>query len=175
MRDVPISRSEIMDPIGKRYWPIFKGRDGCRAPMQWNNSDHAGFSRVKPWLKVNQDYLFRNVAAQKSEPNSLFYFYRKLIQLKKELPALQDGMFLPLTYDPRRIFAYLRKTDKQSVIVAVNFSSRPTRFFLGREAAKSNWQPVLSNYPDRTPEIRNGELLLLKEEACILVTNETEK
>lgn len=175
MRDVPISRSEVMDPIGKRYWPIFKGRDGCRAPMQWDAGANAGFSQAEPWLKLNQDFPFRNVSAQRSEPNSLFYFYRKLIQLRKELPALQSGMFLPLTYDPKRILAYLRKTDKQSVIVAVNFSSRPTRFFLGRETAKSNWQPVLSNYADRMPEIRHGELMLLKDEVCLLVSNDVEK
>ncbi len=62
MRDIRVSRSQILDPIGRRYWPFFKGRDGCRAPMQWDTSANAGFSAAKPWLPVHPDYRERNVA-----------------------------------------------------------------------------------------------------------------
>ena len=64
MRDIRVRRKDILDPIGKRYWPIFKGRDGCRAPMQWDTSRNAGFSNGEPWLPVHPNYTHRNADAQ---------------------------------------------------------------------------------------------------------------
>ena len=56
MRNIHLRRHEILDPPGKKYWPFYKGRDGCRAPMQWDDGAYAGFSSVKPWLPINPDY-----------------------------------------------------------------------------------------------------------------------
>ena len=87
MRDITLRRSEILDPPGRKYWPIYKGRDGCRSPMQWDSGVHAGFSTAKPWLPVHPDYPRRNVAAQQADPDSLFHFTKKLLGLAESLPG----------------------------------------------------------------------------------------
>jgi alpha-glucosidase len=169
MRDIPINRAEIKDPIGKRYWPLYKGRDGCRSPMQWDDTSNAGFSTGKPWLPVNQNYTFRNVAAQRADPNSLFHFYRRLLALRREYPALVDGMFLPLTYDPRVVLGYLRQTAEQTILVALNFSGRPVPLVLGSEMTRANWQLLLSNRRETLDANPGSSLRLAPNEACILL------
>ena len=76
MRDISVSRGQIKDPVGKRFWPFYKGRDGCRAPMQWNATRNAGFSNGESWLPVHPDYLQRNVSSQREDPHSLLNFYQ---------------------------------------------------------------------------------------------------
>ena len=167
MRDLHVSRSDLQDPVGKHYWPFPVGRDGCRSPMQWNDSNFAGFSAHKPWLKVHPNHIQRNVNQQKSQKDSLFHFYRKLIHLRKENGALREGMFLPLTYDPLFIMAYLRQTVHHTVLVVLNFTRRKTKFFLGRELAKRNWQLLLSSNPIQETTIKSSSLQLAGYEASI--------
>jgi alpha-glucosidase len=169
MRDIAVRRSEIKDPIGKRYWPFYKGRDGCRAPMQWNDSPYAGFSAVKPWLPPHPNYPQRNAAAQIADEHSLFHFYRKLIRLRRELPALRRGLFQPLTFEPRALLAYLRQTGDQTVLVALNFSRRPVRLHLSPALARRRWRLLLSNRRQELPEFSTAALLLQPEEACLLL------
>ena len=139
MRDIHLRRSEILDPPGRKYWPIYKGRDGCRSPMQWNDSPNAGFSTVKPWLPVHPDYPHRNVVAQQKEPGSLYNFTKNLIAVRKKVPALVQGDFTPLK-TPRGGLAYLRRTVDQTVLVAMNFSKRRMSFGL----PEGNWRVLLT-------------------------------
>ena len=146
MRDIPMKYKEIVDPPGKKYWPFYPGRDGCRSPMQWNNSTHAGFSDVRPWLKVHQNFLQRNVAAQEKDPGSLLKFTRELISLRKKYPALIMGDFCPLFPTNRHILAYLRKTGDESILVICNFSIRKRTFLTGDYHLKQ-WLLSSSNIP----------------------------
>lgn len=131
MRDIPIrKKSDVLDPIGKRFWPIFKGRDGCRSPMQWDSSPNAGFSQAAPWLPVHKNYTKRNVAQQSADPDSLLNFVKKLISIRRAEPALQHGDFIPLVEEPRFILAFKRVFDQDNVIVILNFSSRKLDFEL---------------------------------------------
>ncbi|MEW6093977.1 MAG: alpha-glucosidase [Chloroflexota bacterium] len=123
MRDVPLKRSEILDPPGKKYWPIYKGRDGCRSPMQWDDSPNAGFSPARPWLRVHPNYLTRNVKRQQTKPDSLFNFTKALIALRKSHPALRRGDLEPVAAT-RDILAYLRKSQEQTILVILNFSKK---------------------------------------------------
>ena len=68
MRDIQVSRAELQDPVGKRYWPLPVGRDGFRSPMQWNGEANAGFTTGKPWLKLHPGYKTRNVESQRKDP-----------------------------------------------------------------------------------------------------------
>ncbi len=140
MRDIHIKRREILDPPGKKYWPIYKGRDGCRAPMQWDNTAFAGFSPQTPWLPVHPDFTTRNVRIQQADSKSLFNFTKKLLALRKEVPALCRGDFYPLDSAPG-VLAYLRRTKEQSVLVAMNFNGRKVTF----SPPDGKWKVVLSN------------------------------
>ncbi|HTO22309.1 MAG TPA: alpha-glucosidase, partial [Spirochaetia bacterium] len=104
MRDIRLRRREILDPPGRRYWPFYRGRDGCRAPMQWDGSANAGFSpagfspagfsptgSARPWLPVHPDHERRNVESQSTDPGSLLSFTRALIALRRQAPALVSG------------------------------------------------------------------------------------
>jgi len=162
MRDISLRRSEIMDPPGKKYWPLYKGRDGCRSPMQWDDSENAGFSTVKSWLPVHPNSMQRNVAAQQKDENSLFHFTRKLIALRKENIALRRGDFIPLPDLPRDLMAYLRQSDDETILVALNFSKKKKMLVL----PKKSWEVLFSK--NRKGEIDKDELFLLPYEALLL-------
>ena len=140
MRDISLSRKEIMDPVGRYYWPIIKGRDGCRSPMQWDDSPNAGFSKGKPWLKLHPNYTARNVLAQEKDTDSMLSFTRRLIALRKEYGALRDGGILFLEPSQKDVLAYLRLSPQGTILVGLNFSSRARKLDL----PPGDWQPLLS-------------------------------
>ena len=123
MRDIKVSRSQIQDPIGKRYWPVFKGRDSCRAPMQWDGSANASFTRGKPWLHLHPDYPLRNTQNQAENPASLLNFYRQLTQLRRASPALQKGSLTLLENLPADVLAYTREDTSERILIVLNFSN----------------------------------------------------
>ncbi len=168
MRDIRLKRSEIQDPVGKHYWPVNIGRDGCRSPMQWDDSANAGFTNGKPWLKVHGNHVTRNVRAQLKDPASLLNFYRSLLKIRKETPALQRGSFMAITFEPRRVMGYLRQYGDQTVLVALNFGKRKVKLALGRSLNNAKWEILLSNKRVTTPGIVNGWLELEGDEVCIL-------
>jgi alpha-glucosidase len=139
LRDIPIrKKSDVKDPIGKSFWPFFKGRDGCRAPMQWSSEINAGFSKSNPWLPVNQDFPQRNVVRQQSDPESLLNFFKELVAIRKTQPALQRGDFTPLETNPRDILAFERSLDDSRILVLLNFKSGNQSF----ELPAGNWQSL---------------------------------
>jgi len=168
MRDIRLDRNQIQDPVGKHFWPFYVGRDGCRAPMQWDASKFAGFSRDKPWLPLHPDYMVRNVLAQREDPDSLFHFYRRLIKLRKEQPALRGGIFLSLTFEPRSILAYLRQKGDDTLLVAMNFGWRSLRFFMGSTLNDEHWTVLLSNQEFELPEEHSGYIRLKPDQVVIL-------
>jgi alpha-glucosidase len=169
MRDIPIhKKSDIQDPVGKHYWPFYKGRDGCRSPMQWNNRQYGGFSEHLPWLPLHENYVTRNVQNQELLPDSLLNFYKKLIRIRKQNPALQSGMYLPLTYDPRRLLAYIRQTSDQVVIVALNFNRRKAGLVLSSSLLRNDWNLLISTHRDQLPVVENRIIKLEGYEVLIL-------
>ncbi len=139
MRDIPIRRkADVLDPIGRTFWPFHKGRDGCRAPMQWNAGQNGGFSEADPWLPVNADYPKRNVVNQNADPNSTLNFFKQLVAVRKAEPALQRGAFKALTEDPHTLLAFERSLDKDQLVVVLNFTSRE----LDYDLPEGKWQPV---------------------------------
>jgi len=140
MRDISLGRKEILDPLGKYYWPFIKGRDGCRAPMQWDASANSGFSAGKPWLKIHSNFIQRNVAAQESDPDSLLNFSRKLISLRREYRALRDGGVLFLEPEQKDVLACLRLSSGETILVALNFSADRKKLDL----PPGDWHSLLS-------------------------------
>lgn len=115
---------ELQDPYGKRFWPKFRGRDGCRTPMVWLTDNlHGGFSEVKPWLPVAMEHLRRSVAAQDGDPGSLLAFYRRMIGFRKARPALVKGGFTPRDVGGDHI-SFERALDGHRILCAFNLSER---------------------------------------------------
>ena len=140
LRDIPIfKKSDVKDPIGRRYWPLHKGRDGCRAPMQWSSEINAGFSQSDPWVGVEPNYPGRNVRQQSSDPDSLLNFYKKLISIRKSQPALQSGNFTTLGKDPKHILAYQRQYLDVIITILLNFSGQNRHFDL----PEGQWESLL--------------------------------
>ena len=124
MRDVSLARSQIQDPVGKRYWPFNKGRDGCRAPMQWSAKPNAGFTNGEPWLPLNKDYPVRNVESQSASPASMLAFYKSLIQLRRAHPALNAGNLEMVQVDNEDLLVYRRQAGDEKMLIVLNFSKQ---------------------------------------------------
>ncbi len=131
MRNGKILKNEIVDPVGLRYWPFFRGRDPERTPMQWNNKPHSGFTAGKPWLPVNRDFLIRNVNEQEKDPSSMLNFYRQLISLRQARKALYAGDWSGIDLHNKRIIAYERACEEERMLVILNFSSRHESISIG--------------------------------------------
>jgi alpha-glucosidase len=172
MRNLEVSKREMQDRVGRTYWPVPVGRDGCRSPMQWNASESSGFTTGSPWIKIHPNHVTRNVERQQSDPRSLLNFYRKLLKVRKTHPALQRGMFIPLIHNPQRVLAYLRQDETESILVALNFVRRPSKLALGGELTRRSWEILVSNREKSQPSIDKGWLKLEGYEVCILVQKE---
>lgn len=127
MRTTPPERvEEVKDPIGKIGWPQEKGRDGERTPMQWDASKNAGFSSGdKPWLPVPASAAQYSVQSELRKRDSLLNYYKKLIALRRSVPALRDGGQDMLDFDDQNVLAYVRKDLKTGsiVLVALNMTA----------------------------------------------------
>ena len=98
------------------------GRDNARTPMQWDTTDYAGFSSTKPWLGVNPNYAKINVEEAIANPDSIFYTYQKLVNIRKENSWLiRAGFELLDTAD--KVFAYIRKDGDRRFLVVANLSN----------------------------------------------------
>lgn len=118
-------------------------RDNARTPMQWDDSRCAGFTTGTPWIRVNPNYPMVNVKAALEDPDSVFYYYQKLIRMRKEYEIVVDGIFRGLLNEDENIYAYERTLDGKRMLVACNFSENqvPCDLF-GQEEGEE----LISNY-----------------------------
>ena len=116
-----VSIEEIMDSIR------VIGRDNARTPMQWDESKNAGFSTGQPWLAVNPNYEEINVQEALANPDSIFYTYQKLVQIRKENSWLIRADF-ELLDTADKIFAYIRKDGDRRFLVVANLSNENQTF-----------------------------------------------
>ena len=134
------THEELMESI------YAKTRDNARTPMQWDTTEQAGFTTGKPWIKVNPNYTEINAAEQVDRENSIFNYYRKLIQLRKELPVLTDGKFTMLDMDHNQIFAYLRDNGEDKLLVVCNFYGNTVDYAVSEKA--ENLELLIRNYTE---------------------------
>jgi alpha-glucosidase len=119
----PVRKEDVKDPIGIAGWPTEKGRDGERTPMQWNDSAYAGFSPTRPWLPVPASFKSHNVASELADPASVLQFYRHLLALRHQEPALLYGNYRALNQDNPNVLSYLRRYKNEAVLVVLNMSA----------------------------------------------------
>ena len=152
-----------MDPhdVMQSIWA--RGRDNARTPMQWSEEPYAGFSNGKPWLPVNENYRQINARQELGDPDSVFRYYQKLIRLRKTYPVFRDGDFTLLCPEDERIFAYIRSTQAQKLLVVCNFTDREVAFEIPDAFAQA--KQILGNYPHAGDGLRPYEAKMLLWEA----------
>jgi oligo-1,6-glucosidase len=99
------------------------GRDNSRTPVHWNAGPHAGFSTVKPWIRVNDTYTEINVEAQQKDPTSVLAFWKRMLKLRKQhADVLIQGNFEVQDYENLATFTYLKEKNGKKVLVVLNFT-----------------------------------------------------
>ena len=121
-------------------------RDNGRTAFQWNNSANAGFTTGKPWLKINPDYTTVNAEAQEKDPNSTLNYFRKLVQFRKNNPALIYGKYTLVDKDNPDIFAYTRELGEKKFLVVLNFHNITAKLNSGLDLGKA--KAVIHNYAE---------------------------
>lgn len=134
-------------------------RDNARTPYQWNNSENAGFTTGKPWIKVNPRYTEINLEADRKSPDSVFSYYQKLIQMRKDNPAILDGDLKFLFEDHPQMVIYTRKCARQTLLVITNFSNDTVQLDLQEEITGSKWNRLLTNYENVAPTVESQTYL----------------
>jgi oligo-1,6-glucosidase len=112
--------------------------------MQWDASDGTGFTTGTPWIEINPNHVEINAASQVDDPDSVFSFYRKLIELRHNMDIIVYGSYVPLLEDDPAIWAYRRELDGQTITVACNYTDTEVPCDLFDDAA----QPLIGNYAD---------------------------
>ncbi len=122
LSEADIEYTDLQDPYGKEFWPEYKGRDGCRTPMVWDEkASFGGFSNVAPWLPIPEDHLKNSVNVQEKDDNSLLNHYRKLNFLRRDHPALKYGSIGDISYTGELI-SFSRVYDGEKILCVFNFS-----------------------------------------------------
>ncbi len=143
-----LSLEEIMSAI------YAKSRDNARTPIQWSGQlPHGGFSAgavdVTPWINVNPNYTDINVEQALNDPQSIFYYYQKLIELRRQMAIIVRGKYDIIHEENSHIFMYKRYNDKgQELIIACNFSQQPIKIDDAQLSQRLNnhKQLIISNY-----------------------------
>jgi alpha-glucosidase len=120
--EVDLPRHLLKDPVGDLYYPLFKGRDGCRTPMPWKESAvHLGFSIGTPWLPLGETHAPLAVSEQDKDPGSALAYARRLLKARKSHPALWDGS---LTLLPGEALAFVREGGGQKIACVFNLTGQ---------------------------------------------------
>jgi alpha-glucosidase len=165
MHNVEIPKDKVQDPGAAGDIQYGQGRDPERTPMQWSADEHAGFSDGKDtWLPLSPDYKEHNVAGEEAKPNSSLNLYRRLVNLRQSEPTLTHGNFRMHSSKGHPLMAYSRNFGKESMLVLINFSDKPTTYGL------SNSGHILVsslNLPTQ-PEPVQGTIPLQAHEALVI-------
>ena len=128
----------------------YKSRDNARTPFQWDDSENAGFTTGTPWIMVNPNYKEINAKAELADPNSVFYYYQKLIQLRKEKEIIVYGTYDLLLPESEELYVYTRTLGEEKLLVVCNFSENEVELDIPEEFRKGSY--LISNYETRPVE-----------------------
>lgn len=147
------------------FWPclVRKSRDNARTPMQWDDTEYAGFTEGTPWISVNPNYKEINARAETANLNSVFHYYKKLIALRKQNPIIVYGKYELLMPEDTNLYVYTRTLDEEKLLVVCSFSDQETAFSIPEEFTGA--ECMISNERE-TYEI--GEMILKPYESFVL-------
>ncbi|WP_028975717.1 glycoside hydrolase family 13 protein [Sporolactobacillus terrae] len=136
------------DPADVMQSIYAKSRDNARTPMQWDDSEQAGFTSGTPWIAVNPNYPSINVKQALEDKQSIFYYYKKLIALRKKYEIVVYGDYALILPEHPHVFAYQRTLNGQTLLVLCNFYENKETVTLPEFSKYSTEQLLISNYPD---------------------------
>jgi alpha-glucosidase len=165
MHQVAIAPDQVRDPFEKNVPGIGVGRDGCRTPMQWDATRYAGFSTSTPWLPLADDFPQQNVVNFDTDARSILSLYKALIRLRKKLPQLMSGGYLPIAAQGD-LLLYRRQSNGLAVVIALNLGAEPVSIV--SDAAALSGEILLSTFMDRQGEKIQGVLDLRGNEGVIV-------
>ena len=142
-----VEEQHLLDGPTMLKYLAMHSRDNARTPMQWNDQRYAGFSTHQPWEKLAGNYRQINVAQALADPNSVFYYYQKLIKLRHALPVITDGRYALVAGNDsdEQVFAYTRQDKETTLLVILNYTAQTvSRHYAVPDTAKL----LISNYPD---------------------------
>ncbi len=169
---IVVDQKDAIDPPAHLAGPDFPwwNRDQARAPMPWDGGPGHGFTTGRPWLPPPPDAATRNVAAARADPTSVLALYRRLIRLRRDLPALHRGALRPLATSGRDCLAYVRSTTEGRALVVVNLGDRARSPLLEAVGGGIVWRPVISTHdPPGRAVVDGGRIPLRPFEGVILV------
>lgn len=152
-----IARGYAPEDVMNSIWA--RGRDNARTPMQWTAGEKAGFTTGTPWLPVNPNCAEINAEAALADPDSVFHYYRKLIELRKTYPVFRDGSFTLLCPEDGQVFAYTRDTEHSHLLVVCSFSGKEVTFDWPEAYLAA--VTLIENYPNRAPVLRPYEAAMV--------------
>ncbi len=131
----------------KRLERLWNGsRDSARTPVQWDDTENAGFSEHMPWFYVNENYKEINVKKQENDKESVLNFYRKAIKLRKELSSVRNGNYKEYGKSSGKVYTYSREDEKEKILVVCSFYKKTAKFRFPRGFAINKGELILSNY-----------------------------
>ena len=142
-----------------------KSRDNARTPMQWDNTVNAGFTEGTPWIGVNKNCKEINVEQCLADQDSIFSYYQKLIQLRHEMPIITDGVYELLDKENESVYAYLRKGEKETLLVVGNFTDKTINYHIEEKVQAKKSRLLISNY--NAAETFERDLSLEPYGACV--------
>jgi alpha-glucosidase len=165
MHQVAIAPDQVRDPFEKNVPGIGVGRDGCRTPMQWDATPYAGFSTSTPWLPASNDFLHENAVNLEADAGSILNLYKALIGLRKKLPQLVSGEYVPIAAQGE-LLLYRRQSKDAAVVIALNLGAEPVS--IESVAIGLGGKILISTFLDRQDEKVQGVLDLRGDEGVII-------
>ena len=150
----------------EEFWPCLKliSRDNARTPVQWDDTENAGFTTGTPWITVNPNYKKINAAAELKDPSSVFHYYQKLIALRKQYPIIVYGKYELLLPEDENLFVFTRELDDEKLLAVCNFSEQKQNFTVpeGFRGAKCLISNVERSYDEKDIVLEPYEAFVLK-------------
>lgn len=152
LRDKGLSYQEVIEILKE------KSRDNARTPMHWDDSRNGGFTDGDPWIEVAGNYSEINAEKAVEDNNSVFYTYKKLIDLRHNMEILTTGDIRPLLMKDKDLFAYERTLSGESLLVISNYSDKMIPY---PEDVDTGGEILISNYDNQISELRPFETMMI--------------
>ncbi|MDE5415571.1 glycoside hydrolase family 13 protein [Alkalihalobacterium chitinilyticum] len=171
-------KNKYKEEVGKGRDPeevfeslLLLSRDNSRTPIQWDDTEQAGFTSGTPWIKVNPNYKEINVKQALQDPSSVFYYYQKLISLRKENPVMTYGDYKDLSLGEENVYVYTRTYESETWVVILNHADVETDYSLPENLDTQSVELIIANYSDVTGEDHLQNTTLRPHEARIYKLN----